>query len=102
MHRLAQFVEESQAIQPQIRVVGVDRDVEEKGVDGRAQGRERAHRAFEILAGHALARRRARRREGVGEVLFGRQDEQGRIMPGGEGPAPSFFSSARRMLAARR
>ena len=84
VHRLAQFVQESQAVQPQLGVVGVDRHVEEESVDRRAQGRERPHRALEILARRPLARRRARRGEGVGEVLFGRQREEGRIMRAGE------------------
>ena len=80
MHRLAQFVEESQAIPPQLGVVGIDGHVEEKNVDRRAQGRERPHRALEILAPRALARRRAGRGKDVGKVLFGRQREESGIM----------------------
>ena len=85
MHGFAQFVEQSQAVQPFCRVGVVDRDVEEEGVDGGAQGGQGAHRALEILLVEALADRHAGRGHGVGEVDL-RDRGEGRVnMLVGEG-----------------
>ena len=85
------------------RVGVVDRDVEEEGVDGGAQGGQGAHRALEILLVHALAHRHAGGGDGVGEVYLRDRERRssGSCLPA-KASAPSFFSSARRMLAARR
>ena len=84
------------------RVRIVDRHVEEEAVDRRAQRGQRPHRALEILGGRVLAGGRAggaeRRRRGP----FLRRSRARRHMLPAKASAPSFFSSARRMLAARR
>ena len=51
-----------------------------KASTGARKAAKRPHRALEILAAHALARRRARCCKNVGEVLFRRQREQRRIV----------------------
>src|ERR1700722_15437081 len=55
VHRLAQFVEQSQAVQSCFRIRIVDRHVKEEAVHRRAQRGERPHRALEILISYVLA-----------------------------------------------
>ena len=85
MDRRAQLVQESQAVDAQRRILGVDGDLEEEGVHRRAQGRERPHRALEVLPSDALPRRRSGGGERVGELLFRLEDEGGRIVRALEG-----------------